>query len=279
MFLRKLKIYWNGLRGKRPLLSVIIPFSSKEPIRKRNFKWVLKYWMNELPNAEFIIGHTSSMPFCKGEAINEGIRKSKGHVICVLDADAFMNSPFVIRYCAEQIMEELKEGRHFWYVPYRELIKLSEEATEKLVKRNPRTHPLLFLSADDIDPTMSFKYGNRYAAMVIVFPRAAYDKIHNLDERFVGWGGEDVSLLKALDTLWGKHKTVDTTVYHLWHPTIGRNYKDRMWVGQVELEANNKLAVRYHKANRAPKEMQQLIEESKFYYDVTHPEKKDRWNR
>jgi len=58
------------------------------------------------------------------------------------------------------------------------------------------------------------------------------------DCRFRGWGGEDHSAMRALDTLDWRHTTHPTQVLHLWHPMLSRHgsaswveWKDRLWDG------------------------------------------------
>jgi hypothetical protein len=97
--------------------------------------------------------------------------------------------------------------------------------------------------------------------MIMIFPRQALDTIGCFDERFKGWGGEDVALLRALDTLYGKHKTTKNSIFHLWHPKLGNNFVDRIWKGQVRKQANQKLANAYHKATRRPRAMRLLVDE------------------
>jgi hypothetical protein len=109
------------------------------------------------------------------------------------------------------------------------------------------------------------KYGHRYGAMVMMFPREAYYTLGCFDERFKGWGGEDVALLRALDTLYAKHKTYRSCIYHLWHPFIGYSYKDRRWAGQHKGNVNSELANKYHRASRHPLKMRELVNEGCIY--------------
>ncbi len=85
MFLKKLKAFLLKLFGfcpfnDEPKISLLIPFSSKDPVRKESFRWLLKYWRHELPDAEIIIGRSHSKVFCKGRALNNAIRRSTGDV-------------------------------------------------------------------------------------------------------------------------------------------------------------------------------------------------------
>jgi glycosyltransferase involved in cell wall biosynthesis len=245
----------------RPKISLLIPFSSADPERTATFRWILKYWKHELPDAEIIIGRSRSRPFCKGEALNHAARKATGKVLVILDADAYIPGHIISR-CADRIIEEREN--HLWYVPYRRLYRLDKEISKDIINSDPR-NPLRLSSPpplDHVENGQSSKYGHRYGAMIMMFPREALNAISGcFDERFRGWGGEDVALLRALDTLYGKHKTTNNDILHLWHPVLGTSYKNRVWKGQKYSQVNSNLANAYNRATRNPSQMRELVEE------------------
>lgn len=270
MFLKRLRLFFLDIFfpvKETPKISLLIPFSSKDPIRKRNLQWLLRYWRHELPDAEIIIGKSRSKIFCKEEALNDAVRKSSGKVLVILDADAYLPG-HVINRCADRILEELHHGHHLWYVPYRRLYRLRLKITELIIESNP-ANPLR-LSSPPPHWTIEnsgdkVKYGHRYGAMIMMFPRKAYHILGCFDERFRGWGGEDIALLRALDTLFGKHKTTDNDILHLWHPYLGESYQTRKWAGQTASNSNGELASRYNKAGRRPSEMRRLVDEGRRF--------------
>lgn len=257
-----LKVFFGICEPERPKISLIIPFSSKDKTRIKNFKWLLEYWKHELPEAEIVVGRSKTKVFSKGKALNDAVRRSTGRVLVILDADAYMEGR-VIRYCADRILEELKY--HLWYVPYRHLYRLTKKITHVILSSDPE-NPIRI--PNPVPPGFitnkghESQYGHRFGAMCMIFPREAYDLLGCFDERFRGWGSEDVALLRALDTLYGKHKTVDENIFHLWHPFIGGSYKTRKWEGQKSANSNSNLAIRYHKAYRNVKEMRKLVDEA-----------------
>lgn len=257
-------VFGRPPKPKRPKISLLIPFSSsKSKVRKATFKWLIKYWEHELPDAEIVIGRSNSKVFCKGEALNDAARRATGKTLVILDADAYINGS-VLEYCADKILEDLSHGHHLWFVPYRHLYRLNKKISRRIIESDPE-NPLRLPSPPppqylDDDGHKS-GYGHRYGAMVMIFPREALDVLGCFDERFKGWGGEDVALLRALDTLWGLHKTTDNDVLHLWHPFIGDTYKTRRWRGQDKGQANNELANAYNRATRHPSKMRKLVDE------------------
>jgi len=274
-FLKKLKAFFLRFEYVRctPNMSIIIPFSSRDPDRIKNFNWLLKYLKCELPDAEIIIGRSKGSVFCKGEALNNAVKRSNGKVIVILDADAYIEGKN-IRICVDRILESMSHGHRLWYIPYRNLYRLTKCITEDIINSDPcdpirlSRHP----PKDWLDGNgHKSKYGHRYAAMCAIFPREAYDIIRCFDERFEGWGGEDVALLRALDTLYARHKTLKASIYHLWHSFIGSDYKTRRWEGQRSGGANDRLANMYNKATRNPTQMRKLIDDG---YEYTKNKKK-----
>lgn len=282
MFSRRLKAFFQKMfrkidqflediffpKRKRPVISLLIPFSSKDPLRRKNFKWLLSYWKNELPEAEIVIGKSKSKIFCKGEALNHAARKAKGKIFVILDADAYMEGR-VLTQCANEIIESLQNGFPLWYVPYRNLYRLKEGITKAIVSSPPKTplrvgHPPNPNLVEE--EGIKRRYGHRYGAMCMMFPREAYELINNFDERFQGWGGEDVALLRMLDTLYAKHKSVEEDIFHLWHPFFGDTYETRKWVNQQSGSINWPLAKSYNRAIRFPSRMEEIKQDSIHYY-------------
>lgn len=247
----------------RPKISLLIPFSSTSTIRDKTFKWLLQYWKYELPEAEIVVGRSHSKVFCKAEALNDAASRATGKVLVLLDADAYLYGSVIDR-CADRILEELGHGNHLWYVPYRHLYRLKKFISRSIINSDP-ANPLRIPSPPPPEYIQGKKhenmYAHRYGAMIMIFPREALDTLGCFDERFIGWGGEDVCLLRALDTLWGKHKTTKNDVLHLWHPFIGSDYVTKKWEGQDSPNANNKISKKYHLASRHPSLMRKLVDE------------------
>jgi glycosyltransferase involved in cell wall biosynthesis len=245
---------------RRPDISIIIPFRTDHGPRQRAFSWLVRYWRHELPDAEIIIGHSANRPFSKTEALNNAIHRSHGRVLVLIDSDAYLRGKVITR-CANRILEDLDD--RLWFVPYRKLYRLNQEASERILRSNPRKplRPADPPPPEDLDgPTQKSSYGHRYGALCLIIPREAYDTLGCFDESFSGWGGEDVCMLRALDTLYGKHKTTKNSIFHLWHPVTGHNYRTRSWSGQETNNPNDQLAMKYHRATRHPAAMRLLVD-------------------
>ena len=249
--------------GYQYKISILIPFSTNDPVRKKNFQWLLSYWKHELPDAQIIIGQSKSPVFSKCEALNDAFSRSSGKILAILDADAYLDGS-VLENCADSILENM--DIKLWYIPYRNLYRLTPEATNRVIWSDPKKP---FRYGPNINPSNILnqgdagKYGNRYGAMLMMFPREAITAIGGVfDEHFVGWGGEDAAIVKAIDTMYGKHKTVDAVISHLYHPFIGETHLQRTWVGQEKANMNGNRTMRYYAANMDPKKMKVLIDEA-----------------
>ena len=106
----------------------------------------------------------------------------------------------------------------------------------------------------------SHTHGHKFGAMVQMMPREAFFTVGGMDPRFRGWGSEDISLLRAVDTLYCQHEVAPYDVVHFWHARPGSDPASRFWHGQ-SFPANSRLAQRYALATAEPEFMRSLIAE------------------
>lgn len=262
-------------RRKRKLkISLLVPYRREtgSPHREALWAWLKAYWKYELPEAEIVVGSDRKgrgKPFSKSAAINDAFKRSRGDVVVILDADTYISGD-VIRHCADRIRSARSIGIRTWFVPYRHIYRLTLEATSKVLGSSP-CYPTRFPSpplANDIEDMSGSAFGHKYGALIQILPREAFDTVGCMDTRFRGWGGEDVSFLRALDTLWAQHKNMPGDVLHLWHPKLhqgsvpstGGSWKVRLWQGQNEPNANAWLSIKYNDATGRPSEMRPLVD-------------------
>lgn len=255
-------------------ITVIIPFrkSEKFPRQKQNFKWIKKYIKCHLPWAQVVVGKDRrfDLPFSKSAAINEGANRASGDVFVILDADGYISIDSIL-YCAKRIRHARERGKRLWYVPYRQFYRLTDRASQRVIKSQP-CYPYRFPTPPhpgDIQNSSGSGHGHWFGALVQILPREAFDACGGWDERFRGWGGEDHSAMRATDTLYWPHKTLPGQVLHLWHPMLGHTagmdnwveWSDRLWDNQGTPGLNNHLATRYSRANGDVDRMQSLVDE------------------
>lgn len=254
-------------------ISILMPFRAYPEDhgyaeRMRNFEWVKAYWAQQLPLAEFIHGHDNSTPYSKTRAVNDAASRATGDVVVILDADAYF-SPEVLETAAREIRLARRHGRKLWFVPYRRFYRLTADISRLVCESNPGNplvlpDPIPFAYAELL-PTYSGQSDVRahwYGALVQIMPREAWEATGGMDERFAGWGSEDVAYMRAVDTLFSPHKTLARSVCHLYHPRIGADVTDRKWAGQQgKANANWPLSKRYLEARGDPEKMRKLVQE------------------
>jgi GT2 family glycosyltransferase len=236
-------------------ITLIVPFTpGLNDERDRIWKWLNEYWERQLPRVRIVIGQDpvhglaqEGVPFSKTAAVNAAAAQAHGDILVILDADAYV-SPDLITYCASEIRYARRTDRRLWFVPYRRFYRLSKDATERVLNSDPQSpwHPDDPPLSTHLDPLLgrSPQYGHHFAAMIMIMPREAFEDVGGMDPRFAGWGGEDVSAMRAIDTIYSPHKTVDYSVFHLYHGTIGAGV-NRQWQGQTKRMPYARLGSRY----------------------------------
>lgn len=260
-------------RRPKPLISLLVPRRHDFGRRDRTWRWLERYWKCRLgADCEIIVGHDWALhrPFSKAVAVNDAARRAKGDVFVILDSDAYLPAK-VIRHCAARLRHARKHGTRMWFVPYHHIFRLTEEATERVLDSDP-CDPLRFPSppcSEDVQDNTGSGHGHRYGAMITIMPREAFELVGGMDERFRGWGGEDVSFLRALNTLWAPYKKTPNQVLHLWHEKfhVGAHsdraseaWRTRIWQGQDKARNNDWLSSKYGQATNRPTEMRALVD-------------------
>jgi hypothetical protein len=239
-------------------ISLLVPFKTDHAERAAAWEWLSEYWSAVLPKAQIVVQSNEDRPFRKTRAINEAYKRATGDVIVILDADAYLDAEVIL-----EAARRIREDRRYWAIPYRRLYRLTKDASNLVIASDPRD-PLKFS-----DPPPASVYvnesgqsiGHWYGAMIQIFPREAFEAVNGADSRFRGWGGEDASMMKAIDTLYSRHQTLDAPVYHLWHPTTaGKWYGTKVWSDQGR-QTNSLLTALYHNAFNNPAMMRSLVSE------------------
>lgn len=248
----------------QPDISIIVPFRDNGEHRTRVWNWLKEYWATNLPNAEIIVGTDDGFPFSKSVAVNAAAKQARGKIFAILDADAYMDADRLKTVC-DQLITDTNNGKQTWAMPYERIYYLKREATEVLLDLDP-TAPYWLSSPPSkwwIEQENPL-YGHPFGAMAMIMPRQAFQTVGGMDPRFRGWGSEDVSLLHALDTLWGLHTVADNDLAHMWHERPGKTAATRKWVGQPDFgPINSRLGFRYNQANGEPGWMRALVNEHK----------------
>jgi glycosyltransferase involved in cell wall biosynthesis len=281
-------------------ISLLVPFRVNSPNDRRaiTWNWLRQYWENELPEAEIVIGTHDDGVFSKTTAVNNAAKKAKGDIFVILDADCYIPGSVIVN-CATQIREAKKHNERLWFMPYRRFWRLSDETSMQILNSDPK-HPAPIVGAQPTVPQLDKRpdrpyhhrpphrphrpphrwdtvnpdgittsgesplieaRGHWYGALIQIMPREAFFMSGMMDERFAGWGGEDVSFMHCVDTVYARHRTTPNGVFHLWHPLSQDTNFNRMWPDQEKAGPNGHLATRYGIASGDKDRMQKLVNE------------------
>jgi hypothetical protein len=216
--------------------------------RDRVWDWVRRRWSIigriyvGTPAADEFDG-SEDEPYNRSQAINRAVadasEAARWDVVVVIDADSIV-AP---RQVAAAIDLAVADRRAV--VAYREYRPLTQEATERILAGSG-TPP----GPDDVKTPPGVTYAN--VSGCIVVPRPLWDEVGGFDERFVGWGCEDVAFAAACRVLGGGMiDRVDGSCWHLWHP-VG------VTGAGVRFRANKALEAEYLAAT-TPEAMRQVL--------------------
>lgn len=224
------------------MISVLVPLSIESWERDRNWAWLRGHWLEQFPGWELVEQPDPGRGgWSKGRAVNQAARRAAGDTFVLADADVWVR-PDVLR---EAVAADAP-----WVVPHRTVFRLDRDTTETVLTGQLPLEPSAVPRAN-LD-----RRGYRGVAGggLTVLTREAFETVRGVDPRFIGWGGEDVCLARALDTLVGRHERLAGDLWHFWHPPQDRP-------GGRAPDVNDRLSGRYLEAVDKPDEMRALIAE------------------
>lgn len=207
--------------------TLVMPWWDNEcSIRRANFDWIMSRWEHFFGGkANLAVGCSNEFPLERSVQRNELAKRYEDDVIVFADADTVFDPGLV-----SKSVDKCKSG-DLWVIPYGEkrYHVLTQSASIRVLSRSP--------SSEVGEPPRSDCEAQvtSWAGCVVV-PRVAWESVGGYDERFTGWGHEDVAFRLALDYQWRKHDRIHGGyVMHLWHP---RNEAD---FGSADELRNRKL--------------------------------------
>jgi predicted glycosyltransferase involved in capsule biosynthesis len=186
--------------------SIIIPFHSKDPYRKKALGVVMNYYKTLFPYTDILIASNGSDPYSKSSAINKAVKRTKTEFIAIIDADILCPK--------SSLLTGLKLLESFPLIlPYNNVCDLSRQMSEVLYDKPNYSLSTSMLHGKNRHNQKSVPVGG-----INLIKKTCFMKINGFDERFTGWGGEDDAFVAASDTICGAHKRLTGNIYHLWHP-------------------------------------------------------------
>lgn len=186
--------------------TVVIPFDDRgDRHRAAAFDYVRAWYGEHHPGWPVVVGGCSSGTWSKGAAVRDGVDRSTSSVLVLADADSFVTDPGVLTSAVHAV----HIGRARWVMPHDIVYRLTEDETARILpgRLPPR------LRRVHRDP-----YRGTVGGGITVIARDAFELVGGIDDRFEGWGGEDVAFGYALETLVHPVHRLDGRLAHLWHP-------------------------------------------------------------
>lgn len=238
-------------------VSLLVPLADpQDPVRAAHWSWLKERWQETLPASWAICeGSAPAEPWIKAHAVQAASEAALHGVWIVIDADVLLD-PGVLVEAARSIAA----GEAAWVHPHRVVYRLGPPYTEQVTAHPPGTPndelPLLTHRAA-LDRNI---YQGSAGGGAVAVSSSAYSEVGGFDPRFVGWGGEDVSFGRALETLCGPPSSLGAPMWHLWHPPQRRPDNPHPVQRKASIESDE-LSGRYRDACGDPARMKALIDE------------------
>tara|TARA_B100001057_G_scaffold499459_1_gene610206 strand:- start:2671 stop:4014 length:1344 start_codon:yes stop_codon:yes gene_type:complete len=248
-------------------MDIIIPIYNPSKQRQENLTFILNEMSQQKISNVFVceqyhkdsIVHTllkkynsvnhkiytiESEVFNKSKLINQSVNESTSDTIWLLDGDVYLNYNYVIK----NIPDYTEFAR-----PFEKIVLLNEQETSEIQKTNQ-----IKLSDRSYD---SYKGYGKYS---MIFKRSLFDQLNGFDERYEGWGFQDLDFIKRIPNETKKGHT-DNIGFHFYHEKQElSNYDDNKKIfGNIEERVKPK------KSNSKLKEIDDKKEED--YYEKYTP--------
>jgi Predicted glycosyltransferases len=155
----------------------------------------------------------------------------------VADADSFIE-PHQL-YAAV----EIAKAERRLVIPHSRWVNVAVEETRDFLL----TGKLLYDNKRNI-------YGTTVSS-ILVIPREVWDTVNGFDERFVGWGWEDVAFMEAVEVLAGGPIRMEGSVYHLAHDRPVADTNRQLDPGYIR----NRMHNREYKLAKTPGELRRIV--------------------
>lgn len=203
---------------------VCIPYRPIDSERTANLSCTIRQW--EALHWPVHLGDSEGDRFHRGVAINNAAREATdagADVLLICDCDFMLDSTNQAKQAVEAALRD-----DAYVVAFSFMRALGQQGTNAM--REGRTW-----HNRDVIENVALIWGNCFA-----IPTDLFWRVCGFDDRFLGWGAEDIAFLVSASTMGGPKSRITGGSFHLTHPTN----EDR-----DDLPANNALASHYRSAD------------------------------
>lgn len=209
--------------------TVVVPFDGcGDPHRDAALEFVVA-WIGALGYPVVVERAEPGEPWSKGAVVDRAVQRTETAGLIISDGDVVVHH-HAIATCASAVVSGWA-----WAYPHDLVYRLSPRVTLDVLAHRTKG-PSHFLGGGSLErrPHAAPRGGG-----LVVLSRDAYDAVGGIDPRFYGWGGEDISFGRALDTLAGPAYTLREPMWHLYHEP------QEIRPGRRASEESERLASRY----------------------------------
>lgn len=183
-------------------VQICVPWRPDNGHRDRVWEYCQARWLDLNLGWPIVCGITADEPLNRSKARNFAAAGGTDWDVAVFtDAD---NLPAT----AEQVVLAVSlAAKHQCQVFAHNLRFGLDEATTEAV-----------LNGEDLPLSSATEMDYNTFSGVWAVGRQIWDQVGGFDERFIGWGFEDLCFMLAAETMAGQKRRVDGLLYHLWHP-------------------------------------------------------------
>lgn len=176
--------------------TVIVGYRDQgSPARRLSYQHVLDH----LRRYDLVVTDPPGEPYSRAAAFNQGALQSRADVLVLHNPDVVIPPS---QLDAAILLAELAGVTVYPFTRYHELTQV---ATVRYLAGSPTTDYQLVMGEECVGPALAVR-------------RTVYEAWGGMDERFSGWGYEDVAWDVTSRTLVGPALRVGGACTHLWHP-------------------------------------------------------------
>ncbi len=166
-------------------------------------------WQQYFPDIPIVEGHHEDGLFNRSAAVNIAAELAGDwDLAIVIDSDVMVN----VEQVREALATATRTGRVTW--AHRRWRGIREDASTRLVADMRDLGPEL--DRDELDLIVERTNPLSWSCCIVI-PRAVFNDLGGFDERFKGWGFEDMAFQSVVVGLYG-YERVEGDVIHIWHP-------------------------------------------------------------
>lgn len=193
-------------------MDVVILVPRREGVTERDQLWEFAkaWWENDHPDWKIVEGHHDVGPFNRSAAINTAADQAGvWDVAVIIDADILCD-PHAVRSAVEVAL-----ATDAMVLAGDERVMLSKSGTAKIMGG---------YSGNWRVKGIQERVYRDHCSCCVVVSRKLWDAVGGFDQRFVGWGWEDIAFRVAAETVSGKPMVkLSSAMFHLWHTTSHEN--------------------------------------------------------